>query len=84
MLENALSALYLLKGWMDCNQTCTDISGKYKRKTLVTLILFSRSKEVKKIEITLVCTQSPEEINGCNQTPTDIALGDAKELFRFW
>ena len=26
MLKNALSALYLLKGWMDFNQICTDIS----------------------------------------------------------
>ena len=26
MLKNALSALYLLKGWMDFNKTCTGIS----------------------------------------------------------
>ena len=25
MLKNALSTLYLLKGWMDFNQICTDI-----------------------------------------------------------
>ena len=25
MLKNALSPLCLLKGWMNCNQTCTDI-----------------------------------------------------------
>ena len=26
MLKNSLSTLYLLKGWIDFNQTCTDIS----------------------------------------------------------
>ena len=26
MLKNALFALFLLKGWMDFNQTCTDMS----------------------------------------------------------
>ena len=37
MLKNALSALYLFKGWTDFNQTCTDISLGDGQEILVTL-----------------------------------------------
>ena len=50
MLKN-LSALYLLKRWMDFNQTCTDMSfgdAKEVNTFLVIFTLLSRTQEVKK------------------------------------
>ena len=50
VLKNALSALCLLKGWMDFNQTCLDISlgvGQELIRFLLFLTSFSRSQAVK-------------------------------------
>ena len=88
-----MHALYLLKGKMDFNQTCTDISSENAKNgyILVTLTLFSRSQEVKNVETALsslyllVVSLSPEWMGmDFNQTCTDKLLGDRKELVRFW
>ena len=58
MLNNALFALYLLKGCMDLDQTYTQLPFGDAKNTeiLKTLALFSRSQEVKNFEKIIVQT----------------------------
>ena len=76
LLKNALSALYLLKRQMNCNQTCTDIYlGDAKELVLILLTLIpifkvTRGQRILKNDFSALYLM--KRLIDFNQTCTDI------------
>ena len=87
MLGNALSALCLMKGWMNFNQTCTFISVEIQKNLLDFGVLdpiFKVTGGQRMLGNALSALCLMKGWMNFNQTFTFISVGDSKELIRFW
>ena len=87
MLKKALFALYLLKGWMNFNQSCTDISLGDRKELIrfwdldLTFKVTGGQRKLKKALSALCFLKGWMDFN---QTCTDISLGYGKEVIIVW